>query len=59
MTGGGQGASRLPVVDEQGAVIGMVSQADVLIHDNAEHGHRLLRAISRLCRPPADDDLDD
>jgi CBS domain-containing protein len=50
---------RLPVVDEQGALIGMVSQADVLIHDNAEHGHRLLRAISRPCRPLADDDLDD
>ncbi len=49
---------RLPVVDEQGALIGMVSQADVLIHDNAEHSHRLLRAISRPCRPFSDDDLD-
>ena len=49
---------RLPVVDERGALMGMVSQADVLIHDNAEHSHRLLRAISRPSRPFADDDLD-
>jgi CBS domain-containing protein len=49
---------RLPVVDGQGALIGMVSQADVLIHDNAERSYRLLRAISRPRRPFVDDDLD-
>jgi CBS domain-containing protein len=50
---------RIPIVDEQGALVGIVSQADVLIHDNAEHSYSLLGGISRPCRPLTDDDLDD
>ena len=50
---------RIPALDEQGTLAGIVSQADVLIHDNAKHSYRLLRAVSRPCRPLADDDLDD
>jgi hypothetical protein len=50
---------RIPVLDKQGALMGIVSQADVLIHHNVEHGHSLLRAISRPSNPLEDDDLDD
>lgn len=38
---------RLPVVNDVGICIGMVAQADVILHDNAQNTQRMLREISR------------
>jgi CBS domain-containing protein len=38
---------RIPVIDTRGVCIGMVSQADIALHDTAEHTHHTLAAISQ------------
>ena len=38
---------RIPVTDTRGVCIGMVSQADIALHDTAEHTHHTLAAISQ------------
>jgi CBS domain-containing protein len=38
---------RVPVIDARGVCIGMVSQADVALHDTADHTQRMLAAISQ------------
>lgn len=38
---------RVPVVDSRGICIGMISQADIALHDNADHAWRMLTAISQ------------
>ena len=37
---------RIPVIDEQGQCVGMVAQADIVLHDDAKHIQRTLNAIS-------------
>ena len=43
---------RVPVVDEKGSVIGIVSQADLALHDKAERVSRTLAEISRSDKAP-------
>jgi CBS domain-containing protein len=38
---------RLPVINDAGICIGMVAQADVVLHDNPQNVQRMLREISR------------
>ena len=38
---------RIPVVDTYGVCIGMVSQADIALHDTAEQTYKTLAAVSR------------
>jgi CBS domain-containing protein len=44
---------RVPVVDEKGSVIGIVSQADLGLHDKPERVSRTVAEISRPDRAPA------
>ena len=44
---------RVPVVDEKGSVIGIVSQADLALHDKTERVSRTVAEISRPDRAPA------
>lgn len=37
---------RIPVIDQQGACIGMIAQADIALHADARHLQRTLAAIS-------------
>jgi len=37
---------RIPVVDKQGRCVGVVAQADIVLHDNSDSVHRMLAAIS-------------
>lgn len=38
---------RLPVINDAGICIGMVAQADIVLHDNPQNVLRMLREISR------------
>lgn len=38
---------RIPVVDSHGNCVGIVSQADIALHDSADHTSRTVAAISR------------
>jgi len=44
---------RVPVVDEKGSVIGIVSQADLALHEKPERVSRTVAEISRPDRAPA------
>lgn len=44
---------RVPVVDEKGSVIGIVSQADLAMHDKPERVSRTVAEISRPDKAPA------
>ena len=44
---------RVPVVDEKGSVIGIVSQADLALHDRPERVSRTVAEISRSSKAPA------
>ncbi len=44
---------RVPVVDDKGSVIGIVSQADLALHDKPERVSRTIAEISRSSRAPA------
>jgi CBS domain-containing protein len=44
---------RIPVVDSNGSVIGIVSQADLALHDRPERVSRTVAEISRSDRQPA------
>ena len=37
---------RIPVVDKQGRCVGIVAQADVVLHDNSDNVHHTLAGIS-------------
>jgi CBS domain-containing protein len=37
---------RIPVVDKQGRCVGIVAQADVVLHDNSDNVHHMLAGIS-------------
>lgn len=37
---------RIPIVDQQGLCVGMIAQADIVLHDNARHLQQMLAAIS-------------
>lgn len=41
---------RIPVVDRRGACLGIVAQADIALHDTADHTHRTLAAVSQHAR---------
>jgi CBS domain-containing protein len=43
---------RIPVVDAQGACIGIVSQADIALRDTAEHTSQTVAAISQHRHQP-------
>ena len=42
-----QAVRRLPVVNDVGICIGMVAQADIVLHETAQNVQRMLREISR------------
>ena len=44
---------RIPVVDQSGSVIGIVSQADLALHDKPERVSKTVAEISRSDRRPA------
>ena len=44
---------RIPVVDNNGSVIGIVSQADLALHDKPERVSRTVAEISRSDKQPA------
>jgi CBS domain-containing protein len=44
---------RVPVVDEKGSVIGIVSQADLALHDKPERVSRTIAEISKSNKTPA------
>ena len=37
---------RIPVVDKQGRCVGVVAQADIVLHDNSDDVHHMLAGIS-------------
>lgn len=37
---------RIPVVDRQGRCVGIVAQADIVLHDNSDNVHHMLAGIS-------------
>lgn len=37
---------RIPVIGKQGECVGMIAQADIALHDDANHIQRMLKAIS-------------
>ena len=39
---------RIPVVDKQGRCVGIVAQADIVLHENSEAVRKMLSAISTL-----------
>lgn len=44
---------RVPVVDEKGSVVGIVSQADLALHDRPERVSRTVAEISKSAKTPA------
>jgi CBS domain-containing protein len=38
---------RIPIVDARGTCVGIVSQADIALHDTAEHAFTMLAAVSQ------------
>jgi CBS domain-containing protein len=37
---------RIPVVDKQGRCVGIVAQADIVLHDNSDNVHHMLTGVS-------------
>lgn len=42
---------RVPIVDVRGVCLGIVSQADIALHDSADHTYMTLAAVSRHAHP--------